>query len=206
LLESEALFVSIFKQTNKFLKTIKFGNRKSILVQAEINGQNYSLHHNIVINNKTTANQYWNWIKDSIQANFTKDYLIEVYPIIKVIVYNLDDKRNKNITTHINNSNVSLTKNWNNVKTLFDRVLKRKFSSYITPLSKDKKVNFFTVFDKSMLDNISSIKFNYIFVHDMDNSLFKFINNYLINNFDSNLIEVIQDKNNNFIFIKIFNI
>ena len=206
MLESEALFVSIFKQTNKFLKTIKFGNRKSILVQAEINGQNYSLHHNIVINNKTTANQYWNWIKDSIQANFTKDYLIEVYPIIKVIVYNLDDKRNKNITTHINNSNVSLTKNWNNVKTLFDRVLKRKFSSYITPLSKDKKVNFFTVFDKSMLDNISSIKFNYIFVHDMDNSLFKFINNYLINNFDSNLIEVIQDKNNNFIFIKIFNI
>jgi hypothetical protein len=206
LLESEALFISIFKQTSKFLKTIKFGNRKSMLVQAEINGKTYSLHHNVVINNKTTADQYWNWIKDSIQANFDKDYMIEIYPTIKVIIYNLDDKRNKNITTHINNSNVSISANWRNLKTLFNLGKKRRFSTFITPLREDKKFNPFTMFDNSMLNSISLIKFNYVFVHDLDNSKFKFINNYLLNNFDHNLIEVVQDKNNNYIFIKIFSV
>jgi len=63
LLESEALFVSIFKQTIKFLKNKNFGNNKSLLAQTVINGRTLSLHQNVKINNKTTLLDYWNLIK-----------------------------------------------------------------------------------------------------------------------------------------------
>jgi DNA polymerase type B, organellar and viral len=217
------LYLFIFKQTIKFLKGKKFGNRKSILVQAVINGLNYSLHHNIIINNKTTALEYWNWIKDHIQQNYTKDYLVEVYPIIKVIIYNLDDKRNKNITIHKDNSNLTIEQiqeRWKAIKAKFNLGAKpsfnmspkREFSTYITPLNKDKVMKPFLIFNKSLLNDLSSIivenanATKVIFVHDLDNSIFKFIHNFLIDHFDNNLIEVIQDKNNNFIYIRIFSI
>jgi len=188
----------------KYLKTIKFGNNKSILAQTVINGHTYSLHPNVKINNKTKPIDYWNLIKDSIELNYDKDYLIEVYPVIKLIIYNLDDKRNKNITIHKNNSNISLGNKWENIKNILKG--KRKFSTYITPLSKDKVMKPFLMFNKDLLNDITSIFVKVIFVHDLDNSLFNYIHNYLLNNFDHNLIEVIQDKNNNFIYIKIFSI
>jgi len=131
--------------------------------------------------------------------------LIEVYPLLKVIIYNLDDKRNKDIITHINNNNVSLTQSWRNIKTLFS-LGKRRFSTYITPLKRDSKMNPFILFNKDLLNNLSSITVKRIFVHDLDNSLFKFIHNFLLTKFDSDLIEVIQDKGNNYIYIKIFSL
>jgi len=45
-----------------------------------------------------------------------------------------------------------------------------------------------------------------IFVHDLNNTMFKEIHNYLLNNFNYELIEVITDNSNNFIYIKIFSI
>jgi hypothetical protein len=204
LLESEALFVSVFKEMRKYFKTKKFGNNKSILAQTIINGQTYSLHQNVKINNKTTPLDYWNLIKLSIELNYDKDYLIEVYPIIKLVIYNLDDKRNKNIAIHKNNSNISLQERWESIKKKYPFINKRTFSTYITPLNKDKAMKPFIIFNKDLLTDISSIIVKVIFVHDLDNSIFKFIHNYLINNFDSNLIEVIQDKNNNYIYIRIF--
>lgn len=146
-------------------------------------------------------------IKNSIESNFDKDYLIEVYPVIKLIIYNLDDKRNKNITIHKTNSNLSLEERWDSFKIKYGHLLKkRKYSTMITPLNKDKVMKPFLLFHKDLLVDITSIIVKVIFVHDLDNSIFRFIYNYLINNFDSNLIEVIQDKNNNFIYIRIFNI
>jgi DNA polymerase type B, organellar and viral len=53
---------------------------------------------------------------------------------------------------------------------------------------------------------LSSLNIHKIFLHDLDNSIFHYIYDYLLNHFDHNLIEIIQDKNNNFIYIKIFNI
>ena len=213
----------------KYFKTRKFGNNKSVLAQTVINGKTYSLHHNIKINNKTTAKEYWNLIKNSIQLNYNKDYLIEVYPIIKLVIYNLDDKRNKNITIHKDNSNMSVFDRWKLIKDKFINnkrkfstmitplINKRKFSTKITPLNKDNKLNPFIIFSKDLLIDFSSLKsvkpikacatiVKVIFVHDLDNSIFKFIHNYLLKHFDHNLIEVIQDKNNNYIYIKIFSI
>lgn len=94
-LQSEALFISVFKVMKKYLNTVKFGNNKAIICQVVINGHIYSLHKNVKINNKTTPSQYWDLIKNHIETNFDRDYLIGIYPIIKLIIYNLDDKRNK---------------------------------------------------------------------------------------------------------------
>jgi hypothetical protein len=207
LLESEALFVSLFKGMNKFLKKHKFGNNKSILAQTIINGRTYSLHHNIKINNKTKPIDYWNWIKDSIELNYDKDYLIEVYPVIKLVIYNLDDKRNKNITIHKSNSNLSISDRWKTIKNKYgiDKK-KRKFSTMITPLNKDKVMKPFLIFNKSLLNDLSSINVKRIFIHDLDNTIFNYIHKQLLDKLDHNLIEVVQDKNNNYIYIKIFSI
>jgi hypothetical protein len=134
LLESEALFISVFKGMLKYLKTINFGSNKSVLAQTIINGKTYSLHQNVKINNKTKPNDYWNLIKDSIEANFDKDYLIEVYPVIKLVIYNLDDKRNKKITIHKNNSNLSLIQRFDKAVNKLKNLEKRKFSTIITPI------------------------------------------------------------------------
>jgi len=206
LLESQDLFVSVFKEMKKFFKTRKFGNNKSILAQTVFNGKTYSLHPNVKINNKTTPLDYWNLIKLSIELNYDKDYLIEVYPIIKLVVYNLDDKRNKNITIHSNISNLSIEKRWELIKNRYPSLNWRKFSTNITPLNKDKKINPFILFTRSLLSNISNITVSRIFVHDLDNSIFSYIHNQLLIKFDHNLIEVIQDKNNHYIYIKIFNL
>jgi len=200
------LFTSVYKGMMKFFKGNFKWNNKTILAQTVINGQTYSLHKNVVINNKTTHKEYWNLIEDSIQQNYTKDYLIEVYPIIKLVIYNLDDKRNKNIAIHINNSNLSLQERWESIKKKYPFINKRTFSTYITPLKKDKVMKPFLIFNKELLTDLSSIIVKVIFVHDLDNSIFKFIHNYLLNHFDHNLIEVIQDKNNNYIYIRIFSI
>lgn len=204
LLESEALFISVFKGMLKFLKSIKFGNNKSVIAQTMINGQTYSLHQNVKINNKTKPLDYWNSIKTSIELNYDKDYLIEIYPIIKLIIYNLDDKRNKKITIHKDNSNLSLASRFKSVKAIFKG--KRRFSTYITPLNKDKLLKPFLIFSNDLLNDLSSIFVKVIFIHDLNNSIFSYIHNQLLNKFDHNLIEVIQDKNNNYIYIKIFGI
>ena len=207
MLESEALFLSIFKQTSKFLKTIKFGNRKSMLVQAEINGQTYSFHHNVKINNKTKFTEYWSIIKDNIQVNFDKDYLIDAYKYFRVLNWNLDDVRNKNIIIQKRNKNITLESKWSLLRSDIKNM--RKYSTYnsITPLNiKNVNLNPFLVFNKSLLNDLASIQINKIFVNDESNELFNYIYNYLINNFFPNLIEVLQDKNNNYIFIKIFNL
>ena len=191
----------------KFLKTKKFGNNKVVILQTIINDKVYSLHHNVKINNKTTFKEYWNIIKDQIQVNYDKDYLIDFHLNLRALVWNLDNVKNKNIQIHKNNSSLSIEdieKKWLQIKSKF--LNKRKFSTYITPLKKDLKVNKFIVFSKDLLSNISNITIDKIFVHDENNDLFDFIYNNLKNHFDTNLIEVLQDKNNHYIYIKIFNL
>jgi hypothetical protein len=119
LLKSKALFVSVFKEMKKFFKIHKEWNNKVIIAQTIVNGKTYSLHHNVKINNKTKPLEYWNLIKNSIQLNYDKDYLIEIYPVIKLLVWNLDDVRNKNITVHKDNSNISITSRLKSIKGMF---------------------------------------------------------------------------------------
>jgi DNA polymerase type B, organellar and viral len=67
-------------------------------------------------------------------------------------------------------------------------------------------MNPFIIFNYDLLKDLSIIIVKRIFVHDLDNSIFNYIHKFLLNNFNHDLIEVIQDKNNNYIYIKIFSI
>lgn len=78
-----------------YLKVQNLGSNKVIIFQAIVNNKIYSLHHNIKINNKTKFNDYWDQIKDSIQVNYDKDYMIDTYSFLKVLIWDLENKKIK---------------------------------------------------------------------------------------------------------------
>jgi hypothetical protein len=51
-----------------------FGRRKTIIIQAIIDGQDRSFHENILINNQTTFKKYWEVVKDLITKNYEDGY------------------------------------------------------------------------------------------------------------------------------------
>ena len=89
----QALFVTL----NKDLRFVNFGEHKIIIVSAIINGHEYSFHHNVLINNLTSFQTYWNSVKDSIKSNFGEGYGVSVIPMFKVKVWNGDEVKNKHI-------------------------------------------------------------------------------------------------------------
>lgn len=52
----------------------------------------------------------------------------------------------------------------------------------------------FILFNKNILSNISTITVNRIFLHDLDNTLFSYIHNYLLNHFDFYDLRLTYDK------------
>jgi hypothetical protein len=69
LLSHKAVVKSIFKalKTNDDFKS--FGRRKTLIIQAIIDGQYRSFHENILINNQTTFKKYWEVVKDLITCS-----------------------------------------------------------------------------------------------------------------------------------------
>lgn len=59
---------------NKDIRFTEFGYNKIIIISAIINGLEYSYHHNVLINKKTTFLMYWNSVKDSIKQDFGEGY------------------------------------------------------------------------------------------------------------------------------------
>lgn len=112
----------------------QFGENKIIIVMAYIYGREYPFHHNILINSKTTFEDYYNQVKDSIRRNYDTGYPVDIIPKFKVLVWNMDEFANKRI---------KITKNANNITKfeLFDKngVQVRKFHSSITQF-KGKKI------------------------------------------------------------------
>ena len=67
LLERKDLFYQIymFLMTNKDF--LDFGKYKVIIVNGKIKGDTFNLHHNILIKNDTTFNDYWDKIEDILE-------------------------------------------------------------------------------------------------------------------------------------------
>lgn len=74
-----------------------FGRRKTIIIQAIIDGQDRSFHENILINNQTTFKKYWEVVKDLITKNYEDGYPLEVINQFKVRVWNMNNISNKKI-------------------------------------------------------------------------------------------------------------
>ena len=97
LLSHKALVKSIFKalKANKEFKA--FGRRKTVIIQAMIDGEDRSFHQNILVNNQTTFKKYWSVVKDLITHNYEDGYPLEVINQFKVRIWNMNDVSNKKI-------------------------------------------------------------------------------------------------------------
>lgn len=78
----------------------EFGKNKIIIVKAVINHNlSYMLHPNILLTNQTTFKEYYEEIKDNINTNYSHNssYPSEMVPQFEILVWNVDDFRNKHI-------------------------------------------------------------------------------------------------------------
>lgn len=76
---------------------LNFGKHKVIIITAIINGEQFSFHHNILITNNTTFEEYYNLVKDIIVSNYDEGYPVDVIPLFRVMVWNMDHIRNNKI-------------------------------------------------------------------------------------------------------------
>jgi hypothetical protein len=76
---------------------INFGKYKVIIVSAIVDGEEFNYHHNILITNNTSFEQYYNKVKDILATHFNEGYQIDVVETFKILVWNMDEFANKNI-------------------------------------------------------------------------------------------------------------
>lgn len=97
LLENYEIMKIIFHelQNNETFKN--FGEYKIIITSAIINGKETAFHHNVLIKNETTFEEYWRKIENYISETYEEGYNLTVIPSFKVRVFNVDDYRNKKI-------------------------------------------------------------------------------------------------------------
>jgi hypothetical protein len=74
-----------------------FGFHKVIIVSALLDGHESNYHHNILITNNTTFDEYYNKVKDIIATHFDNGYQLDVVEGFKILVWNMDSLANKNI-------------------------------------------------------------------------------------------------------------
>jgi len=106
----------------------KFGNNKVIIVSAIINNEEFSFHHNVLINNLTTFSDYYEKVRDTIKTNYEKGYSTDIIPQFKVRVWNMDEFSNRKI---------KITRDATTKKISYDNVplsFKRMYSSFIKPI------------------------------------------------------------------------
>jgi hypothetical protein len=76
---------------------LSFGEYKVIIVSAIVAGEEFNYHHNILIKNDTSFDQYYNKVKDIIATDFNDGYQIDVVEQFKILVWNMDSLANRNI-------------------------------------------------------------------------------------------------------------
>lgn len=81
-------------------KFLNFGKYKIIIIKAVINQNlSYMLHHNVLLDNNTTFKEYYDKVKDHINNNYSNNstYPTEEIPYFEILVWNVDEYRNKHI-------------------------------------------------------------------------------------------------------------
>ena len=84
------------KQDESFLE---FGSKKFVILSAIINNQIFSFHHNVLIQNSTTFEEYYGQIEDYINNLYSEGTSyegdVDTVPMFEIMVWNADDDRNK---------------------------------------------------------------------------------------------------------------
>jgi hypothetical protein len=123
-----------------------FGNKKVIIVSGIVDGNEFNFHHNILISNNTTFEEYYNNVKNIINNLYDEGYQVDVIPSFKVMVWNMDEFSNRKI---------KITKDATTLN--YNKISKRMFSSYIKPI-KAQNINASTASFASM--DIETISHN----------------------------------------------
>ena len=123
---------------------LKLGYHKVILVMAIIGKQTFSFHHNILINNNTTFERYYDQIKDNIENLHDNGYEINKVNKFKVLVTNADSN------TYDTNSKTKITKDATGAVTSLPTTLgqiRKMSTNCITPTTKKdlRKKLFYTM-------------------------------------------------------------
>jgi hypothetical protein len=74
----------MFLITNKDF--LDFGEYKVIIVNGILRDEIFNLHHNILIKNDTTFDDYWNEIENILENVYEEGYAIEGIPMIEINV------------------------------------------------------------------------------------------------------------------------
>lgn len=76
------LFKSVYLTLFNNEEFIKFGNKKVIITNGVIGGTEFTLHHNILIDNNFTYLDFYNLIKDIIQEHYEQGYPVHTLELI----------------------------------------------------------------------------------------------------------------------------
>ena len=77
LLEKKDLFNAIYLFLMNNQDFLNFGERKVIIIMGKIKNETFNLHHNILIKNNNTFEEYGDKIKDIIMDRYEDGYAIE---------------------------------------------------------------------------------------------------------------------------------
>lgn len=133
----------------------KFGSKKVIIVAGIIEGQEFSYHHNVLISNTTTFQQYYNLVKDYIISHYDDTYGIDVIPQFKVRVWNMDELSNKNIKITKSAISSKSNKGFQTKVSMGPINQTRLYSSYIKPIKPhniDPTISSFATMDIETID------------------------------------------------------
>ena len=86
LLSHKDVLKSIYNTLMNEESFINFGKYKVIIVSAIIDDQEFNFHHNILLTNNTTFEQYYEKMKDIINTHFSDGYQIDVVQNFKILV------------------------------------------------------------------------------------------------------------------------
>ena len=89
---------------------LSFGEKKVIITSSLIDKSEFSFHHNVLLTNKTSLDNYYNSIIDNVELYLDQGYPVDIIPTFKVRVWNMDDLANKNIKI---TKDITLNKNIN---------------------------------------------------------------------------------------------
>jgi hypothetical protein len=133
---------------------INFGFNKVIITSGVIHSSEYSFHHNVLLTNKTTFNEYYNQVIDYIDLHYDLDnnFGLDVIPAFKVKVWNMDNYLNKKIKIN--------TGQLNNKSSILSGSQKRGYSTMNSNISPLQNIIATGVYEPISAMDIETIDYN----------------------------------------------
>jgi|SRR5271156_1078212 len=86
LLEKKELFYGVYQYLMTSKDFLDFGEYKAIIVNGKIKNDTFNLHHNLLLKNTTTFEEYWNEVKDILNERYDEGYAVNGIPMIEINV------------------------------------------------------------------------------------------------------------------------